>query len=195
MAQLHPTTDTDFQERQYGFQLPGTPNPNQTDRQGVRQVTVDRQPRITDRRRTTVRQRAFAPGTAEPARRLRTRTAKRASLVRYTPSEQPTPKSTARTNNQKRHIDPAVHVAARARAFTVSLIIFSWTATLYLFVQLPLAVFSLLMMGASVSVEGSWVATAVEFVWDTVGYILGLPTIDISSLFFVGMAGAWISAK
>lgn len=182
MANLHPTTDTDFQNRQYGFELP---NPSRTNGQGIRRAVVERSPRTTDQRRTAARPQSFAPGTNTPARRLQTRARNRATPMMYAPANQPE----LNQRGRKKKIDPAAHAAAVARAVTTSLVIFSWTTMLYFFVQLPFAVFSLVMFGASVLVEGNWLYDAALNIWNATGEIFGFPTIDIMTFFYIG----WIA--
>ena len=193
MANLHPTTDTDFQNRQYGFELPNPQRTSTSNGQGVRRASVDRQTQTTDQRRMSARPRLFAPGTENPARRLQTRSVTRAMPVRYSPIEHAGVKTTTRKNSSKKHIDPVERAAATARAATTSLIIFSWSATIYLCVQLPFAVFSLVMLGASAAVADSWVASATAWVWNMASYILGFPAIDITTFFFIGYIIALIS--
>ena len=187
MANLHPTTDTDFQKRQYGFELPNPQRTTTSNDQGVRRASVDRQTQTTDQRRMSARPQPFAPGTEAPAQRLRTRSHSRATPIMYMPTEQQASTQTSIGRGRTKKIDPAAHAAAMARAVTMSLVIFSWTATLYFCIQLPFGIFSLVMLGASVAVEGNWVYDAALSIWNTVGEILGFPTIDITTFFFIGM--------
>ncbi len=203
MANLHPTTDTDFQNRQYGFELQNQQRPNTSNSQGIQRARVDRQAPRTDQRRMAARPQPFVPGTTAPTRRHRTRAHNRAVPMPYSQINQSGLNPINRLRGLNKKIDPMTHAAAVTRAATVSGIIFSWTALLYLCVQLPFGVFSIIMLGASVSVEGNWVYNAVLNIWNATGEIFGFPTIDIMTFFYLGwivtsatgyicLFGAWL---
>lgn len=191
MANLHETTDTLFQNNQYGYQFPPE---TANERQGVGSATITRQMVPTEQRRNTPRLK-LTPEKTQTRNIGRTpmRTGKR-TLPIPTSFKKSNSESEEQSHNPRKAIqNMANRGPAMARAFSTSVVIFSWTLTVYLIIQLPLAAFSLLMMGAAASVEGNWIYDAALNIWNTVGTILGLPTVDISSLFFLGMAGALVA--
>lgn len=183
MANLHPTTDTDFQTRQYGRQFPEPHDSTQPNRHGIQNAAVHTKESSPPERRNVNRPIALQPGITQTTPEPRTKRARN-----------PRTEASPSLNNQSRQSQrqsklssPALKAAAYARAGAISIIIFSWTGTLWLFIQLPFAVFSIIMLGASVWLADNYVYDAAISVWNYVGGLFGLPTVDVASLFFISL--------
>jgi hypothetical protein len=80
-----------------------------------------------------------------------------------------------------------VPVSAYVNAATISVAILSWTSFLWVFIQMPLAVFSIIMLGASIYLSENVLVDGAIKVYNLVGTVFGLPAIDIPTLFFISL--------
>jgi len=79
---------------------------------------------------------------------------------------------------------------AYMRGLTTGLIALSWTGTIWLYIQLPFAILSILAMGIDTYLRSLWIYDFIDGVWSVISrpleYLFGIPEIDFTTLFFIG---------
>ena len=79
---------------------------------------------------------------------------------------------------------------AYVRGLTIGLVALSWTGTVWLYIQMPFAILSLIGMGIDAYLRSTWLYELVDGIWTltnkVLNFLFGIPEVDFLTLFFIG---------